>query len=513
MRPFRLLGARQVVILSALLLFAAGRVAADVRLPAIIGDGMVLQCDQPVVIWGWAGPGEEVSVAIGENQATTNADAKGEWMVRLAAMKASAEPVELTVTGTSGRRIKRKNVLIGEVWIGSGQSNMERAMESKFDGKPLYEGGDYPDIRLFYTPKTIASAPLADVSASWVPCSPESTRTFSAVLYHFGLHLHTELRVPVGLIQSAWGGTPIEPWTPPEGFASEPALAADLEWARGADDRYEDAKAKRLEQFAAWLAKARQAAAEGRPISAPPSWPRHPVLSHRSPTAIYNAMIHPLAPFAIRGAIWYQGEDNVGAGMHYHHQLKGLIQGWRQVWKQGDFPFYYVQLAPFKYAGDPLALPLIWEAQAATLSVPNTGMAVTVDISTIGDVHPPNKRDVGKRLALWALAGTYGRTDLVYSGPLYDSHRIEGEKIRISFKHTGGGLVSRDGKPLSWFTIAGEDRKFVEARAAIDGDTVIVSSPEVAGPVAVRFGWHQTAEPNLSNKEGLPASPFRTDRW
>ncbi|MDP7602792.1 MAG: 9-O-acetylesterase, partial [Alphaproteobacteria bacterium] len=343
MKPFRLLSTRQVVVFSGLLLFAAGRVAADVRLPAIIGDGMVLQCDKPVVIWGWAAPGEEVTVAIGGNRATTNADAKGEWMVRLAAMKASAEPVELTVTGASGRKIKRKNVLIGDVWIGSGQSNMERAMESRFNGKPLYEGGDYPGIRLFHTPKKTATAPAADVSARWIQCSPESTRTFSAVLYHFGLHLHTELGVPVGLIESAWAGTPIQPWTPPEGFASEPALAADLEWVKGADDRYEDAEAACLVQFAAWLAKAKLATGEGRPISAPPSWPRHPMLSHRSPTGIYNAMIHPLARFAIRGAIWYQGEDNVGVGMHYHHQLKGLIQGWRQVWKQGDFPFYYVQ--------------------------------------------------------------------------------------------------------------------------------------------------------------------------
>jgi sialate O-acetylesterase len=217
--------------------------------------------------------------------------------------------------------------------------------------------------------------------------------------------------------------------------------------------------------------------------------------------------------FAIRGAIWYQGESNREDGLLYYDKMKALINGWRKVWEQGDFPFYYVQLAPYRYGPDPLLLPRIWQAQKNALSIPNTGMAVTTDIGNITDIHPKKKHDVGRRLALWALAKTYGRKDLVYSGPLYKSMSVEGGKIRIHFDHIGSGLASRDGKPLTWFTIAAADKNFLKANAKIDGDTVLVWSDTVAKPAAVRFGWHQEAEPNLINKEGLPASPFRTDDW
>jgi sialate O-acetylesterase len=235
-------------------------------------------------------------------------------------------------------------------------------------------------------------------------------------------------------------------------------------------------------------------------------------INHQTPLALYNGMINPLLPYAIRGAIWYQGESNNGEGMLYHEKMKALILGWRSIWKNDNLPFYFVQLAPFRYGGEPDRLAGIWEAQTATLSMPHTGMAVTVDIGNIADIHPRNKQDVGKRLALWALADSYGKSDLVYSGPLYKSMKVEGNKIRISFDHVGSGLVSRDGQPLTWFTIAGEDHNFVTAKAEIDGATVVVSSDQVEKPVAVRFGWNQEAEPNLSNKEGLPASPFRTDK-
>jgi sialate O-acetylesterase len=284
--------------------------------------------------------------------------------------------------------------------------------------------------------------------------------------------------VPIGLIGSNWGGTRIEPWTPPVGFQMVPALK-DI--------------ADNLSQF--------------------PSKNPDGKVNHQSPLALYNGMIHPLLPYAVRGAIWYQGESNNGEGMLYHEKMKALIQGWRKVWNNESMPFYFVQLAPFRYGGDPTRLPGIWEAQTATLSVPHTGMAVTVDISNVADIHPRNKQDVGKRLALWALAKDYGKEGIVYSGPLYKSMKVEGNKIRLGFDHVGGGLVSRDGKPLSCFTIAGEDKNLVEAKAEIDGDAVVVSADAVAQPVAVRFGWHQEAEPNLSNKDGLPASPFRTDNW
>jgi len=234
---------------------------------------------------------------------------------------------------------------------------------------------------------------------------------------------------------------------------------------------------------------------------------------HQSPTALYNGMIHPLLPFAIRGVIWYQGESNNGDGMLYHQKMKALIAGWRTVWDHNDLPFYYVQLAPFRYRGEPSQLPGIWEAQLATLSVPHTGMAVITDIANIENIHPRNKQDIGRRLALWALAKTYGRDDLVHSGPLYRSMSIEDDVIRLTFDHVGGGIVARDGKPLTWFTIAGEDRQFVEATAEIDGASVLVRADGVTSPMAARFAWHHEAEPNLANAEGLPASPFRTDDW
>jgi sialate O-acetylesterase len=300
---------------------------------------------------------------------------------------------------------------------------------------------------------------------------------FTAVGYFFGRHLKQELDVPIGLLGSNWGGTRIEPWTPPEGFRQVPALkdiADNL-------DKYPARNGDRI--------------------------------VHQSPLALYNGMICPLVPYAIRGAIWYQGESNNGEGMLYHEKMKALIGGWRTIWDNEAMPFYFVQLAPYRYGGDPTRLAGIWEAQTATLAVPHTGMAVTVDIGNVKDIHPRNKQDVGKRLALWALAKDYGQTDLCYSGPLYQGMSVEGNQVRIRFDHVCGGLVSRDGKPLSWFTIAGEDKQFVEARAEIDGETVVVQADGVARPAAVRFGWHQEAEPNLSNAAGLPASPFRTDDW
>ncbi len=240
--------------------------------------------------------------------------------------------------------------------------------------------------------------------------------------------------------------------------------------------------------------------------------PKDRLASRGVPMALYNGMVHPVVPFGIRGAIWYQGEANRADGMYYAVKMKALIKGWRSMWKQGDFPFYYVQLAPYTYRGSDTMLPNIWEAQRSVLSLKNTGMAVTTDITTLKNIHPPNKQDVGKRLALWALAKTYGRNELVHSGPLYRGMKVEGSKIRLEFDHVGGGLVSRDGKPLSWFTIAGREGEFVEAKAEIDGDTVVVWSDEIKSPVAVRLGWNQLAEPNLMNREGLPASPFRTGR-
>jgi sialate O-acetylesterase len=260
---------------------------------------------------------------------------------------------------------------------------------------------------------------------------------------------------------------------------------------------------------------AKKAFEAGEEVQAPTKWPVHPLATDKQqPTCLYNGMIHPIVPFAMRGVIWYQGEANCNQndGVLYYDKFKAMLASWRSRWSQGDFPFYFVQLAPFVY-GESEELPLFWEAQSACLQIPNTGMAVTVDIGDPYDIHPKNKQDVAKRLALWALAKDYGKKDIVYSGPLYKSMSLDGNKIRIRFDHVGTGLKSRDDKPLTWFSIAGADKKFVDAVAEIDDDTVLVSSDSVTNPVAVRFGWSNLAEPNLSNKEGLPASPFRTDSW
>lgn len=450
---------------------------AEVELPSIIGDHMVVQRGQEVPIWGWDRPGTKVTVTLAGATATATAGPSGKWLARLPAMKAGG-PHTLKVAGSSTAEVK--DVLVGEVWLCSGQSNMEWAVSRSQNAEQEIAEGNHPRIRHIKIPHTPAEEPQDRVpSDGWEAAAPETVGDFTAVGYFFARNLQDELDVPIGLIGSNWGGTRIEPWTPPAGFKQVPALR-DL--------------AENLEKF--------------------PEKMKDGKINHQSPLALYNGMIHPLVPYAIRGAIWYQGESNNGEGMLYHEKMKALIAGWREVWDRPDLPFLYVQLAPFHYGNKNAAdLAGIWEAQTATLKVPHTGMAVTVDIGNVKDIHPTNKQDVGKRLALWARAKVYGQEDVVHSGPLYRGIKVEGETIRIEFDHTGSGLTSRDGEPLTWFSIAGEDRKFVEAEAEIDGDGVIVRAEGVANPVAVRFAWDQDAEPNLSNKEGLPASPFRTDQW
>ena len=485
---------------------------ADVRLPHIFGDHMVLQREKPIRVWGWAEPGEKVTVAIGNEHAEATADEHRHWKVELPPV-ASKSPIEVTVAGKN--KIVLHDVLLGEVWICSGQSNMQMSVASSDNSRKEIADANHPNIRLLTVPMRPAGEPADNFSGSWVACTPKTVPGFTAVGYFFGRSLHEQLEVPIGLINSSWGGTRIEPWTPPVGFAEVPALASILSDIEKAKAEYAKMTVDVLPRYADWLALAQQAKARHEPIPAPPEWPASPLSNNYAPTGLYNGMIHPLVPFAIRGAIWYQGESNLGDGKLYFDKMKALIGGWRSVWHEGDFSFLYVQLAPFKYGStDPTLLPKIWEAQTAALAIPNTGMAVTNDIGNPTDIHPKDKQDVGKRLALWALAKTYGK-QIVYAGPLYveNSMKIEGSKIRVKFDHVGGGLVARNGKPLNWFQIAGADKNFVDAEAIIDGEWVIVSSPKVSKPVAVRFAWDQIADPNLQNVEGLPAAAFRTDKW
>ena len=485
---------------------------ADVRLPAVFSDNMVLQRQMPVPVWGFADAGEEVTINVSGQSKTVKADGDGKWMVRLAAMPASG-PFEMTVRGNN--TVTFTNVMVGEVWVCSGQSNMEFPLERTPGSRAEIKKATNSDIRLFSIPWTISGKPKDDVEASWLVCHPHFADNFSAVAYFFGKTINSQLDVPIGLIQSTYGGSKIEPWMTIEALKRVPSLSSAVEYIEGADQVHCGHIAEALKGLEIYLPMAKKAFEAGEEVPAPTKWPVHPLATDKQqPTCLYNGMINPIVPFAMRGVIWYQGEANCNPneGMLYYDKFKAMLASWRSRWGQGEFPFYFVQLAPYVY-GDSEELPLFWEAQTACLQIPNTGMAVTVDIGNPYDIHPTNKQDVGKRLALWALAKDYCRRDLVYSGPLYKSMKIKRNKAVISFDHVGTGLKSRDGKPLTWFSIAGADRKFVDAVAEIDGDTVLVSSDSVTNPVAVRFGWSNLAEPNLSNKEGLPASPFRTDRW
>ncbi len=513
---------KTALTLAAVLTLAAG-LGAAIRLPAVLGDHMVVQREMPLRVWGWALPGETVTVGFAGSERSGRAAADGTWKVELPPVPAGGSPLEMRIRGTKSPEVEIRDILAGEVWLCSGQSNMEWWLASTFSPVPDILRADQPLIRLFLVPKKTSAAPASDVEAAWARCTPESARTFSAVAYYYGLELQKNLGVPVGLIASAWGGTDIEPWTPPAGFAAVPETRPNLAAVEKRAEEYQRALAGTLPAWEAWVRAARAAAASGKVIPAKPKEPANPFDWPQMPTTLYNAMIHPLVPFGIRGAIWYQGENNRNDTLAYEAKMEALIRGWREVWGQGDFPFYYVQLAPYYYpynreepggdVPDFLRLPLIWEAQSNILRLPHTGMAVITDITDLMDIHPRNKKEVGYRLALWARAHIYGEKDLVFSGPLYRAMTVDGARIRIAFDYVGGGLIANDGQPLRWFEIAGEDHIFYKAAASIEGGEVVVSSPRVPSPQAVRFGWHELAVPNLANREGLPASPFRTDRW
>jgi sialate O-acetylesterase len=470
-----------------LFLFAlAAVVRADVSLPRILGDNMVLQRGVPVQIWGRAAPGEQIVVRFAGQEKHAQPGADGRWAVALDPLKASAVPREMTVTGANVIRLK--NILAGEVWLCSGQSNMEYAVGvAKAWAPPAAEtdpelaqeikAATFPLLRLFRVEKK--REPPEVVSSGWQEAAGDARNEFSAVGYYFSRRLLRELDVPVGMIQAAWGGSRLEEWTPAESYAKLAAVFTG------------DAAA---------------------------SFERDPVWIGRN----YEAMVRPLAPFALRGVIWYQGESNLIAyndGLRYADKLAVLIGAWRTVWSRPDLSFYFVQIAPFLYTGrkDPLPhsaeeLPKLWEAQAAALGIPHTGMVPTTDlVDDVSNIHPAHKREVGGRLATLALAGTYGRRGLVWAGPAFARLKIRGAEAVVHFNNAGGGLGSRGGKPLTDFEIAGADGVFVPAEAVIRGNTVVVSNPKVAAPVAVRLGWSETARPNLMNGAGLPAYPFRSN--
>jgi sialate O-acetylesterase len=638
---------------------------AEVRVPAIIGDNMVLQQGRKARVWGMAQSGEKVAVTFAGHTERTVADAQGHWQIFLGPLSTGG-PFELTIAGSN--TLTFKNVLVGDVWICSGQSNMEFPLVNATGGADAIAQANYPEIHLFTVQRTTASAPLADVKGHWVVATPDQVGQFSAVGYFFGRELYQRLKIPLGLIHTSWGGTPAEAWTSHEALTAVPEFKpildryqASLETLPQRRSDYEHALATweqqnlysdpgnkgeglgyadpkfassdwstmKLPQFfetaglnidgAVWFRKevdlpsswAGQnlelnltaiddfdvtyfngtqvgatgnetpdsylvprryvvpgslvhagpnliavrvfdrageggfgradlmslkpvGAKEAEAISLVGSWtykvelalePKKPDYGARpelpgptnqnSPSVLYNAMIAPLKPFAFRGAIWYQGESNANRAYQYRTLFPAMIRDWRAAWGQGDFPFYFVQLANWHAAprepGESDWAELR-EAQTMTLREPQTGMAVIIDIGDANDIHPRNKLDVGKRLAAWALADTY-QQKVESSGPLYDSFSVKGEMVVVKFKHLGGGLKTSDDGPPKGFEIAGVDHKFVWAEARVEGDTVVVWSKDVSNPVAVRYGWSDNPLCNLYNRAGLPASPFRTDDW
>jgi sialate O-acetylesterase len=479
---------------------------AGVKLPAIIADNMVLQQKTTITLWGWADAGENITVTAGwsKTQVTAIADSAGKWNIQLKTIKAGGPYSILFVASNT---IEIKNVLLGEVWLASGQSNMEFFMvktSGGYTGVLNYpeeiKAADYPLIRMIDVPNKVSDEPQHDFTGKWKICSPQTADTFSAVAYYFARAVHTATGYPIGIINATWGGTPAESWTRKEILENDSSFSIMLDRYKKQCDDYPAAFEKfriELDKWKSDTSKTKGAA------------PREPMGPHHSnsPYKLYNGMIAPVLSYTIKGVIWYQGEGNAGRAAQYRRLFPAMIENWRNDFNNEKMPFYFVQISPHRSQN-----PEIRDAQLYTLrSVPYTGMVVTTDNGDSLDIHPRNKKLVGERLSLWALKNDYGKKDIVASGPLYKSMKTEGDKIRIRFDDANG-LQAKDGD-LKEFTIAGADGNFVAAKAIIENNTVVVWSDAVQKPVAVRFAWLNVPFPNLYNKAALPASPFRTDSW
>jgi sialate O-acetylesterase len=488
---------------------------ANVSLPDVISDGMVLQQNQKVPIWGKADPGESVTVRFAAQSKTTTADGDGEWLIKLDPMRANATPATLTISGRN--TIEVKNILVGEVWLVSGQSNMQRLLSETADGEAAIAAADHPLIRLFNVSRQVAFKHAPPPLGRWQASSPQSVKDFSAAGYYFGVELEKELRVPIGLINASYGGSQAEAWTPVEYLTTSNDLKPTVERTKIWDEERPRVRAEYDEAIKKWRADADKATAAGaRPSPSPPV--PDALREYRIAASIYDGMIAPLMPFYIRGAFWYQGESNEARAQQYGILLPTMIKAWRERWAEGDFPFGIIQLPNYRDPKpDPADEPWshIREAQRRTVvSTPNTGLIVTIDIGEAHDIHPKNKLDVGKRMARWALADVYGRK-IPKSGPMFREARSTHSQVIIKFDDVGNGLRVRDGNELSEFAIAGEDRKWYWANAKIVGkDTIQVWSESVKQPIAVRYAFNNNPRhPNLTNDTGLPAAPFRTDNW
>lgn len=553
---------------------AASAARADVKMPAIFGNHMVLQRDLGVPFWGTADPGEEVTVSAGGDQAATKAGPDGKWTVKLGKLQATSTPIEVKVTGKN--QLVFTDVLVGDVWVCSGQSNMEFGIRSFMSAEEMAKA-DEPQIRMFMVPKLVSHVPRTDIGpapaqcptlGTWQVCTPKTLVSngewtgFPAVAVFFGRQIHDLTKQPVGLIGTTWGGTRINSWMSLEGLQSDPSFGGHVKAVLALRDNFEKVKADYAVQCAnwkvevekwnadnkeaiaankaemeAWREAKKQADAAHQPVSPRPKEllgpkePRDPINNNQNSAGLWNGMVAPLVPYGIKGAIWYQGESNGDQPRFYKAALPAMITDWRKKWNQGDFPFLIVQL-PNYMARKPEPSDSTWagvrEAQAnAEKVVPNVGHAVTIDIGDAGNIHPPDKADVGSRLALVAQRVAYGDTKTVTSGPTFRNATVEGNSIRVTFDNVGGGLVigtppaaffatlkkspQPPGTEIEGFAVAGSDLKYAWAKARIDGDSIVVTSDKVPNPVTVRYAWADNPAANLYNKEGLPATPFRTD--
>jgi sialate O-acetylesterase len=491
---------------------------AELKLPAIIGDNMVLQQKQANPIWGWDTPGTDVTVTFAGQTKTAKAGADGKWTVKLDAVPANAKPATIGIKGSSARELK--NVLVGEVWICSGQSNMQWSVQSSWDADLEIATAKFPNIRLISVPQVGTQEPQQDFKGAWAECSPQTVGSFSAVGYFYGRVLHQMLDVPVGLINNAWGGSAAEAWVRRDVLESDPRFKL-LMGNTVKNETYQqsaEAKAKYEAAMANWKKQADEAKKAGKPFTvrapqAPDGWLR----GNARPGNIYNGVLLPTIGYGIKGAIWYQGESNASRAYEYASLFPLMISHWRSEWKQGDFPFYWVQLADFK-PEQPLPGDSDWaelrESQTKTQSaIKNGGQAVIIDLGEANDIHPKNKRDVAERLARWALVKDYG-FKLPYRSPEFQSAEFAAGKAVVTLDTFGGNLRTVDVSDVKGFAICGEDKKWVWAAAKIiAGNKVEVSAAGVAKPVAVRYAWSDNPVCNLFSTDGLPVTPFRSDSF
>ncbi|NOY41209.1 MAG: sialate O-acetylesterase [Planctomycetes bacterium] len=502
----------QVALAILLAISTANPCVADVKLPNIFSDHMVLQRDQAVPIWGWADADEEVTVSIADQTLKTKADADGRWRVDLAPLSVG-DPLTLVVEGKN--RLERNDILVGEVWVCSGQSNMGWTVGASFDADLHLLTTKNPQLRLLTVGNQGSQTPIDDIDGTWQRSNPKNVEQFSAVGYFFGLQLQKTLGVPVGLIDNAWGGSSCEAWIRRDLLDADPIYGPLMKRWKAMEANFESGQSKANYEKA--LAKWKQKKKDGKNPGRTPRSPEVAMTGQHRPANLFNARTLPIVPYAIRGAIWYQGESNASRAFQYREMFPLMIQNWRDTWGQGDFPFYWVQLADFRVE-EPLPGDSDWaelrEAQTMTLDrLSNTGEAVIIDLGEGNDIHPRKKFDVGLRLARWALAHDY-QIDVPCQSPRFDSLTQDGGKLLVSFKDCGKGLHKHDYSEIKGFAIAGEDKKWVWADAKlVSKNQVEVSSEAVPSPVAVRYAWANNPVCNLISKEGLPVTPFRSDDW